>query len=81
MEWTNEQRNELFYHVNRICRVADQYGIGTAGARVICDALEDILAKDYNGVSVVNAVKELIHKKGRVPLPSEIQEVLDDTQH
>ncbi len=41
-------------------------------------ALEAILAKDYDGESVVRAVKEIIHQTGRVPLPSEIGRFLDE---
>ena len=87
MEWTEPQRKELFYHVKRINRVQDQYGIGTREPQLACDALEDILSKDYDGDSVVKAVKELIRRKGRIPLPSEIVEVLSvkdqssDTDH
>lgn len=77
MEWTEPQRKELFYHVKRINRVQDQYGIGTREPQLACNALEDILSKDYDGDSVVKAVKELIRRKGRIPLPSEIVEVLD----
>jgi hypothetical protein len=36
-------------------------------------AFQDILAKDYDGESVVRAVKEIIHQTGRIPLPSEIE--------
>lgn len=78
MEWTEPQRKELYYHVKRISRVQDQYGIGTREPQLACNALEDILSKDYDGDSVVKAVKELILEKGRVPLPSEIVEVLGE---
>jgi hypothetical protein len=73
MSWTDPQRNELFYHINRICRVMDMYGIGTRDPKVSCDVLEDMLSSRFAGDDVVVAVKAIIHEKGRVPLPSEIE--------
>jgi hypothetical protein len=73
MTWTDPQRKELFYHVNRICRVQDMYGIGTRDPKVSCDVLEDMLSARFSGDDVVVAVKAIIHEKGRVPLPSEIE--------
>ena len=76
MEWTEPQRKELFYHVRRISRVQEQYGISTRDPKEVCLGLEKTFA-EYAGDSVVKAVKALILEKGRVPLPSEIYEVLD----
>jgi hypothetical protein len=73
MSWTDPQRNELFYHINRICRVMDMYGIGTRDPKVSCDVLEGMLSARFFGDDVVVAVKAIIHEKGRVPLPSEIE--------
>jgi hypothetical protein len=39
----------------------------------VCDALESILSARFAGDDVVVAVKAIIHEKGRVPLPSEIE--------
>ncbi len=86
MKWTDAHRNELAYHVKRISRVQTQYGIGTREPKEVCLGLEKTFA-EYDGDSVVKAVKALILEKGRVPLPSEIYEVLDvkdqpsDTDH
>lgn len=77
MEWTEPQQNELFYHVNRISRVQTQYGIGVRPPKEVCLGLKEIFAR-YDGDAVVKAVKALILAKGRVPLPSEIHEVLDE---
>jgi hypothetical protein len=77
MSWTEPQRNDLFYHINRICRVMDMYGIGTRDPKRVCDALEDMLSSRFSGDDVVVAVKAIIHEKGRVPLPSEIEGYLN----
>ena len=76
MSWTDPQRNDLFYHINRICRVMDMYGIGTRDPKRVCDALEDMLSARFAGDDVVVAVKAIIHEKGRIPLPSEIERFL-----
>jgi hypothetical protein len=76
MSWTEPQRNDLFYHINRICRVMDMYGIGTRDPKRVCDALEDMLSARFAGDDVVVAVKAIIHEKGRIPLPSEIERFL-----
>jgi hypothetical protein len=76
MSWTDPQRNELFYHINRICRVMDMYGCGVRDPQKVCDALQDILSARFAGDDVVVAVKAIIHKKGRVPLPSEIEDFI-----
>ena len=76
-KWTDAHRNELAYHVKRINRVQEPYGFGVRDPQVACNVLEDMFAKDHDGDSVVKAVKELIRVKGRIPLPSEIVEVLD----
>jgi hypothetical protein len=73
MSWTDPQRKELFYHINRICRVMDMYGIGTRDPKVSCDVLEDMLSSRFAGDDVVVAVKAIIQRTGRVPLPSEIE--------
>jgi hypothetical protein len=78
MEWTNQQRNELYYYVNRACRLVSQYGDIQNDPRVIADALEDILSPDHDGDDVIRATKCLIKEKGRVPLPSEIGRFLDE---
>jgi hypothetical protein len=76
MSWTEPQRKDLFYHINRICRVMDMYGIGTRDPKRVCDALEDMLSARFAGDDVVVAVKAIIHEKGRIPLPSEIERFL-----
>jgi hypothetical protein len=77
MEWTEPQRKELYYHVNRISRVQTQYGIGVRDPKEVCLGLKEMFAQ-YDGDSVVKAVKKLIQDKGRVPLPSEIERFLDE---
>jgi hypothetical protein len=76
MSWTEPQRKELFYHINRICRVMDMYGCGVRDPQRVCDALESILSERFAGDDVVVAVKAIIQKTGRVPLPSEIERFL-----
>jgi hypothetical protein len=56
----------------------DMYGIGTRDPKVSCDVLEDMLSSRFAGDDVVVAVKAIIHEKGRVPLPSEIESFLDE---
>jgi hypothetical protein len=76
MSWTEPQRNDLFYHINRICRVMDMYGIGTRDPKRVCDALEDMLSSRFAGDDVVVAVKAIIQRTGRIPLPSEIEDFI-----
>jgi len=80
MSWTDPQRNDLFYHINRICRVMDMYGIGTRDPKRVCDALEDMLSSRFAGNDVVVAVKAIIQETGRIPLPSEIGRFLDEQE-
>ena len=75
-KWTDAHRNELAYHVKRINRVQEQYGHGVRNADAACKVLVSTFA-DCNGDAVVKAVKALIQEKGRIPLESEIWEVLD----
>ena len=79
-KWTDAHKNELAYHVKRINRVQEQYGYGVRNPQAACQVLERTFA-DCNGDAVVKAVKAVIQAKGRIPLESEIWEVLDDTQH
>jgi len=76
MSWTDPQRNDLFYHINRICRVMDMYGIGTRDPKFACYALEDMLSSRFAGDDVVVAVKAIIQRTGRIPLPSEIEDFI-----
>ncbi len=68
----------MLYHLKRVCRVIKEYKGVTVDPEGTVKALEAILAKDYDGESVVRAVKEIIHQTGRVPLPSEIGRFLDE---
>jgi hypothetical protein len=78
VEWKEQHRNELLYHLHRVCRVMKEYKGVTGDPEGTVMAFQDILAKDYDGDSVVRAVKEIIHQTGRVPLPSEIGRFLDE---
>ena len=78
MEWKDQHRNELLYHLKRVCRVMKEYKGLPGDPEGTVKGLEAILAKDYDGDSVVRAVKEIIHQTGRVPLPSEIGRFLDE---
>ena len=75
-KWTDAHRNELAYHVKRINRVQSDYGFGVRDPQAACQVLERTFA-DYDGDAVVKVVKELIRVKSRIPLESEIWEVLD----
>jgi hypothetical protein len=54
----------------------DMYGVGTRDPKRVCDALEDMLSSRFSGDDVVVAVKAILHEKGRIPLPSEIEDFI-----
>jgi hypothetical protein len=54
----------------------DMYGIGTRDPKFACYALEDMLSSRFSGDDVVVAVKAIIQRTGRIPLPSEIEDFI-----
>jgi len=79
MQWTNTELNELYYYITKLIKLDALYDKKiNFEARHIADTIVEILSPWYKGSDVVQAVKYLIEKNQKIPLPSQIMDYCDN---
>lgn len=77
MEWNNDEANQLFSIITRVCDLEKAYGDPGKDAQAICRVLEMWLGEDFTAAQVVYAVGELVKQCVKVPMPDEIRAFLN----
>ena len=77
MEWNNDEANQLFSIITRVCDLEKAYGDPGKDAQAICRVLELWLHEDFSAAQVVYAVGELVKQCVKVPMPDEIRAFLN----
>lgn len=77
MEWNNDEANQLFSIITRVCDLEKAYGNPGKDAKAICKVLEMWLKEDFSAAQVVYAVGELVKQCVKVPMPDEIRAFLN----
>jgi hypothetical protein len=77
MQWNNDEANQLFAIITKVCDLEKAYGQPGKDAKAICKVLEGWLHEDFTAAQVVYAVGELVKQSVKVPMPDEIRAFLN----
>jgi hypothetical protein len=77
MQWNNDEANQLFAIITKVCELEKAYGQPGKDAKAICKVLEGWLHEDFTAAQVVYAVGELVKQCVKVPMPDEIRAFLN----
>ena len=77
MQWNNDESNQLFAIITKVCELEKAYGQPGKDAKAICKVLEGWLHEDFTAAQVVYAVGELVKQCVKVPMPDEIRAFLN----
>ena len=77
MTWEADDEKKLFYHISRICRVLKEEKKANYDPKAVVKGLSLLLSDKYPIDKVIQASKEIIRLKRRIPLSLEIERYIE----